>query len=115
MGCGRWEVGWEVGGGRKVGGGRREGGWRWGGGGEGEGVRRRVRWEGFGSVWCGPKVFGSVRYGSGRLDAILGENIVETAMVYVYSPYFGPHDASRKTNNNESKKPKTLNPNTRLL
>ena len=48
------------------------------------GLRRRglgVRREGFGSVWCGPKFFGSVRYGSGRFDAILGESIVETAMI----------------------------------
>ena len=47
-------------------------------------MRRRglgVRREGFGSVWCGPKFFGSVRYGSGRFDAILGESIVETAMI----------------------------------
>ena len=35
-----------------------------------------VRREGFGSGWCG-----SVRYGSGRFDTILGESIVETAMV----------------------------------
>ena len=60
MGGGRWEVG--------------VGGW--------DGGRWEVRWgwEGFGSVWCGPKYFGSVRYGSGRFDTILGESIVETAM-----------------------------------
>ena len=40
----------------------------------------RSGWEGFGSVWCGPKYFGSVQYGSGRFDTILGESIVETAM-----------------------------------
>ena len=34
-----------------------------------------------GAVWCGPKFFGSVRYGSGRFDTILGESIVETAML----------------------------------
>ena len=61
MGGARWEVGWGGGGGR----------WEVGGGG----------WEGFGSVWCGPKYFGSVRYGSGRFDTILGESIVETAMI----------------------------------
>ena len=33
-----------------------------------------------GAVGCGPKFFGSVRYGSGRFDTILGESIVETAM-----------------------------------
>ena len=37
--------------------------------------------EGFGSVWRGPEFFGSVRYGSGRFDTILGESIVETAMI----------------------------------
>ena len=45
------------------GGGRRE---EAGGGGR--------RWE------VSPKYFGSVRYGSGRFDTILGESIVETAM-----------------------------------
>ena len=56
--------GWELvgggGGGRRVGAGRR---------GAGSGVR-------FGAV---PN--SSVRYGSGRFDTILGESIVETAMV----------------------------------
>ena len=59
-------------------------GGRWEVGGGSGGVRRRglgVRREGFGSVWCGLKFFGSVRYGSGRFDAILGESIVETAMI----------------------------------
>ena len=58
---GRWEVGWEVGGGRGVGGGRWEVRGRWevaAGGGEEEMARGEV---GFGSVWCGSKFFGSVR------------------------------------------------------
>ena len=62
---------WEVGvGGGQVG---RWGGWEEVGGGSGR--------EGFGSVWRGPEFFGSVRYGSGRFDTILGESIVETAMI----------------------------------
>ena len=67
---GGW-LGWlaREGGGAEVGGGRRE-----------EGVRE-ARWEGFGSVWCGPRCCGSVRYRSGRFDTILGESIVESAMV----------------------------------
>ena len=74
MGGGRWRGGrwggrWEgkvVGG---VGGGR----WEVGGGGWG--------WEvGYGSVWFGPKCFGSVRCGTGRFHTILGASIVETAM-----------------------------------
>ena len=60
-------------GGGEVGGGRWEAGAKAGGG----------RWQVGGSVWCGPKYFGSVRYGSGRFDTILGESIVETAMVCV--------------------------------
>ena len=62
-GGGRWGPRWEVGGGRRE-----------------EGVRE-VRWEGFGSVWCSPRCCGSVRYGSGRFDTILGESVVESAMV----------------------------------
>ena len=58
-------------GGGEVGGGRWEAGAKAGGG----------RWQVGGSVWCGPKYFGSVRYGSGRFDTILGESIVETAMI----------------------------------
>ena len=68
---GRWEG--EVGGGGVVGGGRRGGevgGGRWEGEGWGE-------VGGFGPV---PKSSGSVPFGSGRFDAILGESIVETAM-----------------------------------
>ena len=79
---GRWEVGgcWEVGGGW-VGGGRC---WRWEAG--------RCRAQGGrvglgGSVWCVPKFFGSVRYGSGRFDTILGESIVETAMTIGVNGY----------------------------
>ena len=50
------------------------------GGGEVGGGMGGGRWE-VGWVWCGPKFFGSVRYGSGRFDTILGESIVETAMI----------------------------------
>ena len=35
-------------------------------------------------VWCGPKCCGSVRYGRGRFDTMLGESIVETAMINVH-------------------------------
>ena len=56
---------------------------RWEVGGEEVGGRRwevGVRREGFGSVCCGPRCCGSVRYGSAGFDTILGESIVETAM-----------------------------------
>ena len=49
---------------------------------EGAGGQGRAR----GAVWCGPKFFGSVRYGSGRFDTILGESIVETAMMNPLKP-----------------------------
>ena len=55
-------------------GGRRE--WEMGGVGGGWVCGRwevEVRWEGFGSVCCGPRCCGAVRYGSARFDAILGE------------------------------------------
>ena len=70
-----------MGGGREVGGGWEVGG-RWGmGGGRWEVGGGRVGLGG--AVWCGLKFFGSVRYGSGRFDTILGESIVETAMIEV--------------------------------
>ena len=69
---GRWEAGWEWKGGRLEVGGMK---------GAGGGGRR----EGFGSVWCGPKYFGSVRYGSRRFDTILGESIVETTAAWLWA------------------------------
>ena len=58
LAAGRWEVG----------------GGRW---------EEEVRWEGFGSVWCGPRCCGSVRYGSGRFDTILGESIEKRPLPYL--------------------------------
>ena len=79
----------------------------------------RGRWEVGGGRWevggRRKEAGGGRRPAGGGRREVGGGSIVETAMVYVYSPYFGPHDASRKTNNNESKRPKRLNPNTRLL
>ena len=92
MGGGRWEAG----GGRREGGGGVRGGWELvrGGwelvGGGGGGRRAQQGREGLGgAIWCGPKFFGSVRYGSGRFDTILGESSEAPCLVGPAFPGLG--------------------------